>query len=338
MGGGHNEENFDMEAFGKTLSGQSAMKAFQTAMSFEGRENSDELLSYWKERGVKKELFDADAGDGSHRFAVHTPLDIHSGEILPLIYCSHRGGGSCLHAEFVGFSDLIEKERVIVVYPNAGGESNEDAQEEFPRIMKIVLETGYPIDKNRIYAVGFSAGSDATETLAVTYPDKIAAVAPCPGSNAMYNSLCRVSEEIYEKCIPLQMPVLFLGGTADFGDRYPFPDEECFENFNIWMEKIVKVADYKPMKKQASEELVKTTENPVHRVTGIPFPVTNIQHEEDRDWFVGEFRDESGRTVCRMILGDGVPHITTGCHARMVWDFLKHWLRDENNGGSIFTA
>lgn len=201
-------------------------------------EMSADLPAYREKLGVRKELFDADWDSGAFRWSIHLPLELEEGKQYPLIYYSHGGNGTPLQAEFTGYSHLIAERKFIAVYPNNGGGSNECADTEFPRIMAALKEKGYPIDWSRIYAVGFSSGSDATETIGTLWPELVAAVAPCPGSNAMYNSLCRITEEAYEKCIPLKVPMICVGGTRDDGDAYPFPDQECFDNFNIWMEKI----------------------------------------------------------------------------------------------------
>lgn len=330
---GFNQAEFDASESGRTAKENMALY-FQYK---DGNEMDPALLAHWESFGVKKELYDADHDQGRFRYTIHTPTDLKPDEKLPLLYYSHGGNGNPLGGESVGFSKLIATERFMVVYPHNGGVSNDDVATEFPRIIAAIKEKGYPVDWSRVYASGYSSGSDATETIATLWPEMVAAVAPCPGSNAMYNSLCRQAEKAYEKCLPLKMPCCFVGGTADFGDRFPYPDEECFENFNIWAEKICKVSGYQPMTLAQAKELVKETADPVVRALGLVPQKTWAQYFEGRDWFFGEYFDANGNAIIRFVLGDNVPHVTTGCHAALVWDYLKHWSRDLQTKECIYT-
>lgn len=325
------------EAFDASTSGQAAERRMNDNRRFEDDEWNPEYIARITAMGVKKEVFDADHDDGKFRYNVHTPLDIKEGERLPLIYVSHGGMGTPFQAENWGFSEMISGERFMVVYANNGGFSNEDTDTEFPRILQALIDKGYPVDQSRVYAFGFSSGSDATETAATQWPEKIAACVPAPGSNAMYNSLCRLTEEAYEKCIPLKMPCLFLGGTADYGDRWPFPDEECFENFNIWAEKICKVPDFTPMTLEKSKVIISSSPDQVEREAGMCFPKTSTFEMEDRIWYVGEYPDEDGHAILKVILAEGLPHVITDATAPLAWEYLKHWSRDPETGELTYT-
>lgn len=324
------------EAFDLSASGQAAERRNHKNLRFEDDELNPEYVNQFTEMGVKKEVFDADHDEGRFRYNVHSPLDIKDGELLPMLYVSHGGMGTPFQAENWGFSELIAKERFIAVYANNGGYSNENTDTEFPRILKAMIRD-YPIDRSRVYAFGFSSGSDATETAATLWPEKIAACVPAPGSNAMYNSLCRLTEEAYEKCLPLRMPCLFLGGTADYGDRWPFPDKECFENFNIWAEKICKVPEFIPTSLAKSRMIIDISNDPVERAAGLRFPVTYTFEEEEREWYAGEFPDENGHPILKVILAEGLPHVITDAHAPLAWEFLKHWSRDPETGELTYT-
>lgn len=333
-------EGFDPKAFEASASGKSVMATMGRYFMYEAAgicETAPEIISYWENKGIRKKMFDAEADGGIFRYSVHTPLELMPGNKYPVIYFSHGGNGNPFQAEMQGFSELAAKEDLIIVYPHNGGVSNECAQTEFPRIMAALKEKSYPIDWSRVYAVGFSSGSDATELIAACWPEMIAAAAPIPGSNAMYNSLCRLDKEYYEKCLSLQMPVIFVGGTMDFGDRYPYPDQECFDNFTIWMNQIAKVKNYPEVNLAESQKLVAESNDPVVKAIGLKFHKTWVEHFEERDWYFGEYYNAEGLGVCRFILGEGLPHVITGCQPALVWDYLKHWSRDPETGESIYT-
>ncbi len=321
------KDGFNREIFEQSLSAKLARENRSLCEKYEDEMNP-EVLSFWKSYGVKKELFDTDFNDGKQKYSIHTPMDMSSEKKYPLLYFSHGGFGTPFQAETAGFSKLIKKEQFIAVYPYNGGYSNEDAVTEFPRIMEEIKKMQYPVDWSRVYAAGFSSGSDATESIGTLWPEYVAAVAPCPGSNAMFNSLCRVTREAYEKCIPLELPMFCMGGTKDFGDAYPFPDLECIDNFNIWAQEIAKVHNYKKITFEESKKITETASEPAKRAIGLDFDRTWEEHYEERDWYSGEFYNDRGWPVIRFTVGEGVPHIMTGCFASVVWDYLKHWSRD----------
>lgn len=292
------------------------------------------VIEYWESFGVKKELFDQDT---LGKYSVHTPLDMDHTKHYPVLYYSHGGNGTPYEAETVGFSKLIYKEQFIAVYPFNGGYSNEEAPTEFKRIMDELKKKNYPIDWSRVYVSGYSSGSDASESIATLWPEMIAAVAPCPGSNAMYNSLCRITPESYNKCLNIQVPLLCVGGNMDFGDPFPFPDKECYENFNIWAKDIAKVSNYVPLSFEDSRLLINTTTNLTKKNVGLDFKHTWTEEIEDREWYFGEFYDNQYRPVIQFIIGDGIPHIPSGVHASLVYAWLKQWSRNLETNELQFT-
>jgi hypothetical protein len=326
---------FDQAAFDQSISGQSAAKNRELCEKYKD-EMDPAVLNYWEQYGVMKELFDAKIDDGMKKYSVHTPLHMVPGRRYPLLYFSHGGFQTPFQAETAGFSKLIEKEQFIAVYPFNGGYSNEDAVTEFKRITDALREIDYPIDWTRVYAAGFSSGSDATESIATQWPELIAAAAPCPGSNAMYNSLCRISREAYEKCIFCQVPLICVGGDSDYGDTYPFPDHECYENFNIWMQDICRVKDWKYVAMEEGRNLVAKGEG-IEQKIGVPFQKKWVQSFEERNWYFGQQFDAAGRPVVEYVCGEGIPHIMTGCFASVVWEALKHWSRNPETGELIYT-
>ena len=329
-------EGFDAAAWESSESLRSS-EALRYSLFYKYRDEMDpEVLAFWETRGVRKEMFDRELDGGKHRYSVHSPWTMEPGKCYPLLYYCHGGMQDPFQAECSGFSLLIEKDPMIIVYAHNGGFSNEDAVEDFKKITDALKEKGYPVDWSRVYVGGFSGGSDGAESIATQWPEMVAAVSPCPGSNAMFNSLCRVTPEAYEKCQNTRVPILFIGGTADLGDRYPYPDPECLENFNIWAHDIAKVADYKPLS-FADSQALQQSDNASKRAVGLDFDRTWTQHFEERDWYFGDFLGENGEPVVRFIVGQDVPHVVTGCHAPLTWEYFKHWSKDSQTGESIYT-
>lgn len=329
------KEGFDPIAFHFSESNLSYQNNRQLLSDFQD-EMDPGVVAYWESYGVKKELFDQDVNEGKGKYSVHTPLDMDESKAYPLLYYSHGGFGTPYQAETIGFSKLIRSEQFIAVYPFNGGYSNEEAPSEFKCIIDELKKKKYPIDWSRVYVSGYSSGSDATESIATLWPELIAAAAPCPGSNAMYNSLCRITAEAYEKCLTYQVPLLCVGGTMDYGDPYPFPDKECYESFNIWAEKIARVHNYQPMSFEESRDFINATQDKTKQAIGLDFQHTWTEHREERDWLFGEFYDQTYNPVIQFVVGEGIPHITSGIHASLVYTWLKQWSRNQENGELVF--
>jgi polyhydroxybutyrate depolymerase len=112
----------------------------------------------------------------------------------------HGGGGSAENAErMTGFTRLVERERILVVYPdgtsrrgplrtwNAGHccayalEAKVD-DVGFLVAMLDAIAARYPVDPARVYMTGMSNGAMMSHRFARERPDRVAAIAPVVGA------------------------------------------------------------------------------------------------------------------------------------------------------------
>lgn len=328
--------DFDQAAFDQTEAGRNVLKMRQLFKNYPDDEMHPDVLKYWEEHGVRKELFDADVDDGIGKYAVFTPLDMDSSKRYALVYDSHGGMLPINGHECAGFPMLAAAAKYICVLPNNRGPSNDGVQFEFPRILNELVRKGYPIDQSRVYAVGYSSGSDATGVLACGWPELIAAISPDPGGNLFAKGKWYAHPEFYAKNLDLALPIICVGGTMDGGDKYPFTAPHHFENFNIWMQTIVKVANYTPLTLEQSRAIQAGADR-ARQIFGFDFHRTFTAHMEGIDWHCGDFLDADCVTRARFISGEGLPHVQTGYHAAIVWDFVKHFSRDTSTGASIYS-
>jgi hypothetical protein len=328
---------FSQEAFDASEAGRNIARMQEIYKTHPDDEMHSDVIGYWRDHGVKKELYDADIDGGEGKYSVFTPLDMDPQKRYALVYDSHGGKSPINRHETGGFPMLAGSDKIIVVCPWNCGPSNDEVQTEFPRIINEVLKKGYPVDESRIYAAGYSAGSDATGVLACAWPEMIAAVSPNPGGNLFAKGRWYTDESYYEKNLNLRMPLICVGGTMDGGDRYPFSEEESYTNFNIWMEIIVKVPGYEKMTLAKSKELVEHSTDPAKKTFGFDFHSTFVTHMEGIDWFGGDYYGEGRYPVARFITGNGLPHAQTKYQSPVIWDFLKHFSRDRKTGDSKYT-
>ena len=125
-----------------------------------------------------------------------------SGEGLPVVLVLHGGGGNANNAEsMTGFTRLVERERIIVVYPEGtskrarlrldtwnaahccGSAMTERVDDVgFIDALLDTLAAHYPIDPNRLYATGMSNGGMMAHRLGRELRHPLAAIAPVVGA------------------------------------------------------------------------------------------------------------------------------------------------------------
>lgn len=166
-------------------------------------------------------------GSLERSYVLHIPPGYDLSRPTPLVLAFH---GITLDAyEMMRISKLNTRSDAtgfIVAYPNAYGEQRswngghccgEAARDQvddvgFVRALIDELDTYLNIDRNRIYATGFSNGAILTYRLGCEMADQIAAIAPVSATQA---------REDMEACHPVRpLPVIHFHGTADEPNPY----------------------------------------------------------------------------------------------------------------------
>lgn len=333
---------YDEEAFADSEIGRQVASNQNLYQRYADDPMAPEVLDYWKKRGLKKELFDSERDEGKYAYSVFTPLQMMPGKKYAMIYMSHGGGVTINLAETYGFNTLAAVEKYIVVYPNNGGRSNNEVDTEFPRILDELKERNYPIDWERVYCAGFSSGSEASVCAACTCPERAAAVAVLPGGQPFKDLKFYSGSSYYESTKGLRIPGIFIGGTADVAS-YPAPwvldnkrKEHRAQNLDIWMREIAQIKNYQPLSLEQIEERLRNSQDPFEKEFGLKFDSTYTFQVQGADWIGGEFYGNDGAPVMRYARAVGLPHVVWESQANLVWDYLKHFRRDQKTGKSIY--
>lgn len=319
---------------------------------FKDRPMHPDVLAYWAARGLKKELFDNGGSygfDAPQAYSVFTPTAMKPDKRYALIYFCHGGGQPIEWAEHYGFNELAAAEKYIVVYAQNGGRSNNEVDTEFPRIIRQLIEKGYPIDEERIYVAGFSSGSEAAAAAACTAPEYAAAIAVMPGGQPFKNLGFYTDPAYYAGTKGWRIPGIFIGGAEDISN---FPAawitdyfgsglgagtvENAVENLNIWMRQIAQVKHPPYLTRDSITEKLLHSEDPVKREFGLDFDRRYTFRVQGTDWLGGDCFGTDGAPVLRMIRAKGVPHVVWTSQANLVWDYLKHFRRDRKTGESLY--
>ena len=155
--------------------GQKFAELLQYRFLFEEDPMGEACLDFYRERGVKKEMFHGE--DYYGRYAVYTPLNLEArvgqGKKYPVIFYNHGGGDSIETDEFPHqLPLLVNQEQFILVMPQNTNWDN------FERLLKII-SSDYPVDRERVYIAGYSQGGQTAESTLMRAPHLITAAAPC---------------------------------------------------------------------------------------------------------------------------------------------------------------
>ncbi len=141
---------------------------------------------------------------------------------MPLVLAFHPVGGDGENMEQItGFNQLADKEGFIAVYPDAVNRhwdarraDKPDTTNDIGFISALIdeLSQRYTIDRNRIYATGFSNGATFSHRLGCELSDKISAIASVAAAMPAYlASTCQPTKPI---------SVLLMNGTKD--EAFPY--------------------------------------------------------------------------------------------------------------------
>jgi poly(3-hydroxybutyrate) depolymerase len=175
--------------------------------------------------------------DGTpHTWLIHVPKIVreHEAAKVPVVFFYHGGSDNPAEAaEMSRFHEIGEREGFITVYPwgtnrvSWNMELDPDLEDDlsFCRDLILYMTEHYPIDRQRVYLSGFSNGAGMAQTVAMIYPELVAALGHMdsnwPGARFGY------SEVDYQNITPMRialekkqqydwrMPVWYTYGTRE---------------------------------------------------------------------------------------------------------------------------
>ncbi len=164
----------------------------------------------------------------NREYVLYVPSSYDSNTSTPLLFNFHGFGGQArAHFDYTNMQTIADSENVILVYPqgtlldgsshwNSGldTDSNKSSAEDFGFIVNLIneLASNYTIDRNRVYAIGYSNGAFFSYALACYHSDKIAGVGSVAGTMQI---------ETYENCNPSHPTAMInIHGTLDSAVPY----------------------------------------------------------------------------------------------------------------------
>ena len=154
-------------------------------------------------------------GNELRTYWTYLPAGISANSSVPLLFVLHGSAGSgedMIAITRHGFERIADKEKFVVVYPDAlerrwndQGGTVDDVGFLLAIVDKLVADG--LVDKNRIYVAGISNGGMMAQRLACEQADRIAGIATVAGG---------LPEPLQATCKPARaLPVLVIHGTED---------------------------------------------------------------------------------------------------------------------------
>ncbi len=151
-------------------------------------------------------------GGVNRTYVLHVPTGLPANPPLMFVLCG-RGMTGAQQQSSTQMDKIADREKFIVAYPDPIDMIWDQAGTSDFRYIVALLDTlvaKYQIDRNRIYAAGFSQGAGMTHALGCNYADKFAAIAP-------------VSGNIPATCTPSRaIPMFLTFGTKDIATPAKF--------------------------------------------------------------------------------------------------------------------
>ncbi|MBU2020066.1 MAG: T9SS type A sorting domain-containing protein [Bacteroidetes bacterium] len=156
----------------------------------------------------------------SRNYIEYLPTNYSTSEYLPLVFVLHGLGGTNNQMTAIGFNQIADTARCIVLYPqalnngfgqaawnNGTGFSSSANDVELMNQLMSLYEIQNNIDPTRIYITGFSMGGIMTHRLALALNHRVAAIGPMAGTLS--------TSDLQNYTPTYATPVIHLHGTAD---------------------------------------------------------------------------------------------------------------------------
>lgn len=327
---------FTFHAYVKGEYGGRLMENLLPWLNFGADNMNPELLSYWRERGIEKQIHE-NKKDPDRTWFAYLPLHREEPEKpLPVCYINHVKHRDILDIEAWGFVRYVASRQILVI-------TAEDGNDE--RIFSETLaaaEAYYPIDKSRIYLVGHSLSGSCAGRLAIAFADRLAGLcmlgSQYGGQNSTPQEIRRayacglprvdvhgMAEHIlpYNKTLGRPSPQVYENVTpTDMGLDASFSEQQFWRGLNRCT----------PVKKDEMANINIRSGDPVERALGIPvdqsrvFALGSVRH------FAGDILNEEGLPTMRVIGVEGAPHYPSAYAGRLALDFLSRFSRDPQTG------
>ncbi len=253
---------------------------------------------------------------------------------IPLILANHGGGDDPrVFVDEIGLLDLAGQERFAVVAPEEQYIWSERVDDEsvngiccevLPLMVKYMLATYPALDPSRVYVTGYSMGGGATLKAFNGDPSVFAA------GTVMAASSYVATEEQAKAFETLELPLMLLTSTFDFPLVFAFdtPNRTIASGFQ---KQIRLFTGYNNLE-------------PIDTFDFDRYPIIGYQADAyNRSMINGEYWtnrwdlvNDDGAPMIAVSYTEGLVHALYPGYGQIMWDFSKHYSRDQETGAIIY--
>jgi len=280
-----------------------------------------DYLQTWFEY-LPKEVLDGTAADGT----------------VPLILANHGGGDDPrVFVDEIGLLTLAGKERFAIVAPEEGALWTEPAAdgginsgangiccEVLPLMAKYMLETYPALDPSRVYVTGYSMGGGATLKAFNGDPSVFAA------GTVMAASSYVATEEQAKAFETLELPLMLLTSTFDFPFVFAFdtPNRTIASGFQKQIHLFTGYNNLEP---------IETFDFETYPIIGYQADAFNRSMINGEYWTSRwDLENDEGTPMIAVSYTEGLVHALYPGYGQIMWDFSKHYSRDQETGAIIY--
>ena len=280
---------------------------------------------------VKSEIFSdvkTDAGEYLQTWFEFLPEEVLDGTApdgtIPLLLALHGGGDD--PRQYVtgqGWLDVAGRERLAICAPekqelHTNASNGEDyLSQVLPELVKYMLETYPALDASRVYVNGLSMGALGTLRAAFGAPELFAAAYPQSGSGS-------ISEEDAAKFDNVDLP--FCMSTTEYNMN---KSETVPANVISFISQIAVLNGMDPLPTEMDYSV-----DPVLGFQADYYNRCTVNGDYvAHTWYMN---NDDGIPMVGIVFVESIVHCLYPQYANMVWDFFKHYSRNQETGEIVY--
>ena len=215
---------------------------------------------------------------------------------------------------------MVRQKRFIIVAPEHQGLYSDQAVlgESIAALAAYMMKTYPAIDASRVYASGYSMGGGATLTIATSHPRMLAAVVDMAG--AMFTFTDKMDAQFKET----DLPFMYLTSAYDLQPNINPEDGSLSDNSQVLLNKFLLFNNMN----QVSYDF-KAYPKCGFRADAWSETLLNDEYKN----FIWYLNNKQGVPMVALNYTADLIHALYPQYARMAWDYLTQFSRDQKTGG-----
>jgi len=264
------------------------------------------------------------AGEYMQTWYEYVPSEVLQNRVapgtIPLVIALHGGGDDPqAFVEEVGWLEMVRQKRFILVAPEHQGLYSDQAVlgESIAALAAYMMKTYPAIDASRVYASGYSMGGGATLTIATSHPRMLAAVVDMAG--AMFTFTDKMDAQFKGT----DLPFMYLTSAHDLQPNINPEDGSLSDNSQVLMNKFLGFNNMNPVRYD-----FKSYPKCGFRADAWSETLLNDEYRN----YIWYLNNRQGVPMVALNYTADLIHALYPLYARMAWDYLNQFSRDQKTG------